>query len=201
MKINTEKIILSKGEFSKSTKYAELYGNIKDGIKSVTWGDPYEFIINPISKGNGVLPIKKNFIAHLKKNGWESEVKMSLIKGLGMGPIDSIYRTDSGLVAVEWETGNISSSHRALNKIALGIIQKQLIAGFLILPVRIFSKYLTDRVGNYEELAPYFSFYENVQIESGVIGVIGVEHDKVSEDVSVIPKGKDGNSLQNKINL
>jgi hypothetical protein len=149
-----EKKLIEVGEFVKSEKYKELHQNITDAILTVSWADPHKFIINPVPKGNGVLPIKNNFIAHLFHHGWEPEVSMSVIKGLNPGPIDAIYRTEKGIVAVEWETGNISSSHRALNKIALGIIQKQLIGGFLIIPMRTLSKYLTDRIGNYEELAP-----------------------------------------------
>ncbi len=194
MKISVRKTLLEKGDFCKSDKFKELYENIVNGINSVSWGDQREFIINPVKKGNGVLPIKNNFISHLSENGWVPESYLTLIDGIGPGPVDAVYRCTEGLVAVEWETGNISSSHRALNKIALGIIQKQLIAGFLILPVRSLSKYLTDRVGNYEEISPYFTMYSHLQIEKGFIGVLGVEHDKTSEDVILIPKGKDGNA-------
>lgn len=35
------------------------------------------------------------------------------------GKLDAVLYTDYGPVALEWETGNISSSHRALNKMAL----------------------------------------------------------------------------------
>jgi hypothetical protein len=38
------------------------------------------------------------------------------------GPIDAVLTEKQGDFAFEWETGNISSSHRALNKIALGLI-------------------------------------------------------------------------------
>jgi hypothetical protein len=194
MKLIIEKKLIEVGEFVKSDKYKELHQNITDAILTVSWADPHMFIINPVPKGNGVLPIKNNFIAHLVRHGWEAEVSTSIIEGLNPGPIDAIYRTDKGIVAVEWETGNISSSHRALNKIALGIIQKQLIGGFLIIPMRSLSKYLTDRIGNYEELAPYFHLYPNLSIAEGVMSVFGVEHDRISTEVVLIPKGKDGNA-------
>jgi len=34
--------------------------------------------------------------------------------------------------------------------------------------------------------------YENVSVDSGIIGVISVDYDDVSKDSSLIPKGKDG---------
>jgi hypothetical protein len=37
------------------------------------------------------------------------------------GNYDAVFETDHGLVAVECETGNISSSHRFLNKMAMGL--------------------------------------------------------------------------------
>lgn len=95
---------------------------------------------------------------------------------------------------MEWETGNISSSHRALNKIVLGIIQKQIIGGILVLPQRALARYLTDRVGNYEEIAPYLPMYANLAIEEGFMGFISVNYDDVSPDALFIPKGKDGNA-------
>ncbi len=196
MKIKVEKIIVSQGSFAQSGIFKELYIQIHDAITSVTWADQNAFIINPTRKGNGVLPIKKNFIAHLEEMGWKSEVSISFVEGLNPGPIDAIFKTEFGLVAAEWETGNISSSHRALNKIALGITQGKLVAGFLILPVRELAKYLTDRIGNFEEISPYFPLYSRIQIDNGVIVVLGVEYDKLSKHVILIPKGKDGNAIK-----
>jgi hypothetical protein len=194
MKLVIEKTLFIAGEFVQTDLYKTLYKNIVDGIKLVTWSDPSEFVINPVRKGNGVVPIKNNFITHLKNNGWETEQSLKIIEGKGPGPIDAIYRTDQGIVAVEWETGNISSSHRALNKLAIGILQKQIIAGFLILPMRSLYVYLTDRIGNYEELSPYFVLYENLLIQDGILGIFGIEHNRISTNAEIIPKGQDGNA-------
>ncbi|MGA1841038.1 MAG: hypothetical protein ACMUIU_10470 [bacterium] len=49
---------------------------------------------------------------------------------------DATYIVGDRLFCVEWETGNISSSHRAINKMALGIIRDILIGGILIVPTR-----------------------------------------------------------------
>jgi len=194
MKLITNTELISIGGIKDTDDFLKARIEILAAVSSVSWADPFEFVINPTRKGNGVVPIKNNFVHHLVKNKWKAEARMAIVEGLNPGPIDAVKITESGLIAVEWETGNISSSHRALNKMAVGILQDQLIAGFLVLPHKILAQYLTDRVGNYEELEPYFPLYSNLNIDFGHIEVIGVEHDRISESVILIPKGKDGNA-------
>lgn len=194
MKIVSERFFILKGQFASSHEFSKIQVEIKEGIEAVVLNSADKFIINPIRKGNGVLPIKDKLVEHLTSCGWEAEQRMSLAQGMNPGPIDVIKETPHGLFAVEWETGNISSSHRALNKIAVGIIQGQIVGGILILPIKNLARYLTDRIGNYEEIEPYFPLYQNLSIGEGVIGVIGIEHDGEDTSVPVIPKGKDGNS-------
>lgn len=194
MKITNSNILLAKGEFSSSDEFNTIISELGDAIKLVTWGKTDKFVINPTTKGNGVVPIKINFINYLKSKGWQTEQMISCADGVNPGPIDVIKKTSYGIFAVEWETGNISSSHRALNKIAVGILEKQLIGGILILPQRSLARYLTDRIGNYEEIAPYFKLYSHLSIENGVIGAIGIEADEIDPEVLIIPKGKDGNA-------
>jgi hypothetical protein len=97
---------------------------------------------------------------------------------------------------LEWETGNISSSHRALNKIALGILRGIFIGGALVLPTRAMYKYLTDRIGNYDEIEPYFELWKKLPIKKGLLLVIAIEHDSVNGSVPRIPKGTDGRAIQ-----
>jgi len=106
---------------------------------------------------------------------------------------------ESELSVVEWETGNISSSHRSLNRITLGLVTGIITAGIVILPTREMYQYLTDRVGNYPELEPYFVIWESLSsaIENGIIEVIAVEHDATSDDVPLTGKLKDGMSDRN----
>lgn len=96
---------------------------------------------------------------------------------------------------MEWETGNISSSHRALNKMALGLLKGKLAAGVLIVPSRRLYKYLTDRVGNIDEIAPYFDLWRCIPCAEGVLEVIAVEQDAESLSVRRISKGTDGRAL------
>jgi len=112
-----------------------------------------------------------------------------------LGKLDAVLDTPYGKAGVEWETGNISSSHRALNKMALGLKKKVLIAGILVVPSRELYQYLTDRVGNFAELEPYLELWQSIPCESGVLEIVVIEHDAVSTNVPRIPKGTDGRAL------
>ncbi len=201
MKIEKTKVFISKGEFSTSPEFISIKDEINEAIKLVTWYGEDTFIVNPTRKGNGVKPIKEKFVNFLKSKGWKDEAQMSFAKGMNVGNVDAVKDTKYGVFAVEWETGNISSSHRALNKIGVGLIQDAIIGGILILPMRSLAKYLTDRIGNYEEIEPYFPLYENILVDDGIMGVIGISHDSESFDSPLINKGYDGNSLIRRNNL
>ncbi|MEK6189967.1 MAG: hypothetical protein N2A99_03135 [Carnobacterium alterfunditum] len=113
------------------------------------------------------------------------------------GALDLCKQNDSETFIIEWETGNVSSSHRALNKMALLLLNGNITAGFLIVPTRKMYPYLTDRIGNYEELAPYFKLWRNVNIKRGYLEIIAIEHDGLDKLAPFFPKGKDGNAIKN----
>ncbi len=97
---------------------------------------------------------------------------------------------------VEWETGNISSSHRAMNRLLLGYQKGLLTGGALIVPTRKLYRYLTDRIGNFAELEPYFELWrETVRWKEGVLVIIAVEHEGTDPKVPRISKGTDGRAL------
>src|SRR6516164_8890489 len=52
------------------------------------------------------------------------------------GKFDAMLETKSGPIVLEWETGNISSSHRSLNKMALGITRGEILGGILVVRSR-----------------------------------------------------------------
>jgi hypothetical protein len=79
---------------------------------------------------------------------------------------------------------------------AVGLLDGVLAGGVLILPSRDMYQYLTDRIGNYSEIEPYFPVWRNLSIEEGVIAVIEIEHDAVSLDIPAIRKGTDGRALR-----
>jgi hypothetical protein len=74
-------------------------------------------------------------------------------------------------------------------------LDDKLDAGFLILPSREFYQYLTDRVGNFRELEPYFPMWKSLNLPEKVLAIIEVEHDETSKKVPKIKKGTDGRAL------
>ena len=216
MKISESIVLIGRGGFAASKEWGSIRTTIHDAIKQAEWPvGQGQFIIHPESgkktgMGNGVVPIKAKPMQVLKANGWTPEYRWAITnqadteadpeektrKGSKPGNIDAAKHYDQGLVVVEWETGNISSSHRAINKMALGLVEKKCIAGILIVPNMKLAKYLTDRIGNIEELRPYFPLWKSLNVADGVLELVVIEQDGESFDAPKIPKGKDGRSKE-----
>ena len=202
MKIMSVNRLLDKGGFTGTQEWQEITKEISDAIAAVQWPPGSgSFLLYPElgkkrGQGNGVTPIKTACMGHLKAKGWKLEAKVPIAVVKQPGAIDAVRQTSKGLYALEWETGNISSSHRALNKIALGMLQSILIGGALIVPTRALYQYLTDRVGNLSELQPYFPLWSSLPVERGVLEIIAIEHDGLSREVPIIKKGTSGRALQ-----
>lgn len=195
MKIPKIRILSPSLETLTNPIYIQAKKQVENAIQQVDWPvGTGTFSVYPESgkkrgQGNGVKPIKDNFIKDLKDQGWLTE--LAVISGLGK--VDAVLTSHGKIAVAEWETGNVSSSHRSLNKMAFAIQQQLIIAGFLIVPCRNLAQYLTDRIGNYEELEPYFNFWLNsIASYPGVIVILGIEQDEISFDVPRIPKGTDG---------
>ena len=202
MKIMQIERLIDAGGFSSTSEWKKIEGHIAQAIKAIQWppGSGFFTLYDQHGKargeGNGVKPIKDACMEHLRSHDWSLETPVDIATLKQPGPMDATYRVGSKLFAVEWETGNISSSHRAVNKMALGILKQVLIGGVLILPTRNMYKYLTDRVGNFPELEPYFPLWRAIRVDEGLLAVISVEHDAVSKSVPRIPKGTDGRAIQ-----
>lgn len=202
MKVRPITILIDKGDFSKSSEFDKILVDIYKSIDLIEWPlGTGKFLLYAQSgknrnEGNGVVPIKKAFTKNLARLGWLLEAKIDIATVKRPGPIDAVYKINKKSFAVEWETGNISSSHRALNKMALGIQKEILIGGILILPTRAMYNYLTDRIGNYSEIEPYFPLWASLPCKEGYLGVLAIEQDGVSHDIPRIPKGTDGRALQ-----
>jgi len=62
MKIIKTEFLVQKGSFPKSKEFENILGQIKKAVFSVDHPEgSRQFILNPIKKANGVVPIKKNF--------------------------------------------------------------------------------------------------------------------------------------------
>lgn len=124
----------------------------------------------------------------------------------GFGGFDFMTETESGLhVAIEWETGNISSSHRSVNKLAIALAAQKIQAGVLILPSRSLYEHLTDRIGNIGELSPYLMLWSGLAttVERGLLAISVVEQDELTDDAAFpyLPSGNDGRAAQGRQNL
>jgi len=176
--------------FGTTPEFAQVEEHVRAGIAAIRWPSGAEdFAIRPGKHINGVKPIKDAFVEVLKGHGWEPEFRR----------FDAHLSFDSGTLpfAVEWETGNVSSSHRAMNRLGLGMQRRQISGGVLVLPTRDLYQHVTDRVGNFPELEPYLPLYTRWNGEPGFhyLAIVTVEHDRLDESVPRIKKGTDGRAL------
>lgn len=120
------------------------------------------------------------------------------------GGFDFLTTTMDGVrVAIEWETGNISSSHRALNKLVIALKHGTIQAGVLILPSKELYAHLTDRIGNMSEVSGYLEMWESLRttVERGLLAITVVEHDALSDDPDLpyLPTANDGRARQGRV--
>lgn len=205
MRIVEEHDIFDSGAFPYTEVWEQACEEVRAAISATDW--PHgtgTFTIYPESgkgrgEGNGVLPIKKPCIEYLENVGWELQCLPPVDDDVPLrtGDLDAVKRTEKGYLGFEWETGNISSSHRALNKLLLTFIKGELIGGFLVVPGPNLKPYLTDRIGNIGELRPYFPLWSAIPVQEAALKVVVVEQDEESTDVPRIPKGSDGRAILN----
>jgi len=198
MKIIKTVYLVKAGNFYKTTAFKKSIIEIYSAIRTIEYPTGSgKFILKPIKHGNGVTSIKKACMKHLKSKNWKLEDRINLASRHIPGPIDAVKHFKSHLpFALEWETGNISSTHRALNKMALGLIDGKLTGGMLILPSPKMYPWLTDRIGSFDEIEPYFPIYKHLDIKKGILAITEIEQDELSENVSLLKKGTDGRALR-----
>jgi hypothetical protein len=131
----------------------------------------------------------------LQAKGWRIEGKAKNALDERLGDLDAVLSGPANPIVVEWETGNISSSHRSMNKLMLLLKAGIISAGVLVVPSRKLYVYLTDRIGNIQEIKPYFALWKSVPCREGVLEIVVIEQDATSNDVPRIPKGTDGRAL------
>lgn len=164
-------------------------------------------INNSKKKINSVSPIKNGLINMLhEKYNWEKEHHLQVLKDNISGSSDGSKRKrgqGGGIdvfkefvidgykfrVGIEFETGNVASVHRSINKLSMGLRSNELDMMFLILPVFNLAQYLTDRVANYEEIEAYFPLFSDKPFIA-----LGFDAENYSPSFPIFKKGKDGNS-------
>lgn len=174
---------------------------------------------------NGVGYMRSSFLRRLIHEGnWQREVGVDfpsarIQPSLKLYPEMTDYRepvtskfgnfdfqilTTNGLrVAIEWETGNISSSHRSINKLVIALASGAIQAGVVIVPSRDCYAQLTERIGNIGELSGYLELWEaaKVRVDRGLLAISVVEHDEVTDNPNIpyLPVGPDGRAKQGKV--
>ncbi|MCA9141496.1 MAG: hypothetical protein KDB05_01855 [Planctomycetales bacterium] len=119
MKIIHIERLVSIGPFPRSREWKRIRSGMHDAIRAVDWPPGTgKFTIYPQSgkrrgEGNGVKPIKNECLARLREQGWEAESAFDVLGTANPGDLDAVFQAKAGAVAMEWKTGNISSSHRA----------------------------------------------------------------------------------------
>lgn len=155
---------------------------------------------------NGVGFLRTRFLEFMRDSeGWHAESDIDLARDRQQPPIKLYpslepYREpitsdfggfdfmttapDGTRIAIEWETGNISSSHRSMNKLAIALSNGIIEVGVLIVPSRKLYEHLTDRIGNIGELSGYLAMWEGLKavIPRGLLAITVVEHDALTTD-------------------
>lgn len=173
---------------------------------------------------NGVNYLRSRFLTNIiEAEGWKKEGEVDLARNRqqpairlypsleeyrepitsDFGGFDFITTGEGGhRIAIEWETGNISSSHRSMNKLAIALTNGIVDIGVLILPSRSLYEHLTDRIGNIGELSGYLAMWEGLKasVERGLLAVTVVEHDFLTDgDFPYLPRGNDGRAEEGRL--
>jgi len=189
------------GTYATSEHWKKTKEQIHEAVKSCEWPvGSGSFTIYPESgkkrgMGNGVIPIKSEFVRRLKADGWMIEGRSKNALDQRLGDYDAVLPGPEKPIVAEWETGNISSSHRSMNKLTMLVSTGVISAGVMVVPSRKMYVYLTDRIGNIKELEPYFGLWKSVPCKSGVLEIIVIEQDAESTSVPKIPKITAGRAL------
>lgn len=176
---------------------------------------------------NGVNYLRSYFLEIMRdREGWRTEGDVDLSRNrrqpqltlypsmeLHVEPITSDFggfdfvttASRGARVAIEWETGNISSSHRSMNKLAIALRNGIVEVGVLILPSRMLYGHLTDRIGNISELSGYLEMWESLKysVDRGLLAISVVEHDNLTRDPSFpfLGMGNDGRAREGRAKL
>ena len=220
-------VVLDQGDVINSADWKTVHDSFVRSIQSIEHPEGtgaltlrQRVLVNGKFIRNGVKPLRTQFLKHMvETEGWRGEGLVDLAKTRpqvntkrfpnqedyaepitsAFGGFDFATTAPGGSkIAIEWETGNISSSHRSLNKLCIALSSGIIQVGVLVVPSRQLYLHLTDRIGNIGELSPYLSFWASIRgtIERGLLAVTVVEHDHLSDDEAIpfLKQGKDGNA-------
>jgi hypothetical protein len=225
-------IVFDKGNVVSEQDWAAVHESYVHSIKAIHHPDGSgKFVLRRavhfpkgVWKRNGVGYMRSSFLREMVDVGkWQPEANVDLPRDRiqptlklypsgvehrepvtsKFGGFDFQILTKNGLrVAIEWETGNISSSHRSINKLVIALASGAIQAGVVIVPSRDCYAQLTERIGNIGELSGYLELWEAAKgrIDRGLLAISVVEQDEVTDDPSVpyLSVGKDGRAKKAK---
>jgi hypothetical protein len=223
-------IVFDRGDIAKSTDWQAIHESYVRSIQRIDFPEHSgSLTLRRKTKRpdgqynrNGVVYLRRRFLDHMEGDeDWHPEVgfdlgqdrvapELRVFPSMNLhrepitsefGDFDFVTTAPAGMqVAIEWETGNISSSHRSLNKLAIALTSAKIQAGVLIVPSRSLYDHLTDRIGNIGELSGYLSMWKDLEsrVDRGLLAISIVEHDFLTDDptFSYLPMGKDGRARE-----
>ena len=125
MKIVHIETVINCGTYARSKHWQVTRKALHASVRKCAWPPGSKtFTIHPQSgkkrdEGNGVGPIKMEFVRELRERGWTIEGAAKNHLGQQLGDFDAVLLGPHGPIVAEWETGNISSSHRSMNKLTM----------------------------------------------------------------------------------
>jgi hypothetical protein len=128
--------LVDAGPFTETDAWSRAEADLRASIAGVVWPPGNDrFVINPVIDGNGLVPIKLQFAANFSALGWKLEERFprfsdeEVTNRRSPGAVDAaldLSTYDLPPFFVEWETGNIASSHRVMDKMVLALKHRNL---------------------------------------------------------------------------
>lgn len=223
-------VVFDKGNIIDSGDWSIVHDSYVRSIKSIDFPEGSETLTIRYRiklpdgrwRRNGVGYLRSRFLKHITEvEKWNSEGIVNVDSATGQptlrlfpskvehkepitskfGGFDFVTTAPNGTkIAIEWETGNISSSHRSLNKLSIALAAGIIQVGVLIVPSKELYKHLTDRIGNIGELSAYLDIWEKYKflVTKGLLAITVVEHDALTddEDHPYLKVGNDGRAAE-----
>jgi hypothetical protein len=117
---------------------------------------------------------RPEFVSFLKTKGWAMDRRSRNAFDRALGYFDAVLPGPEKPVVVEWEAGDVSSSHYSMNKLTMFVSSGIISAGVLVVSSRRFYVRSGDRAGNFRELDAYLGLWKSVPCGAGVLELIVV---------------------------